>query len=297
MKYLTAAIIAMGAMTTVAANAERGRTYTAIDIPGAASTLAQGINSRGDVVGLYVDGSGTHGFVARNGSFTTIDYPGAAYTDARGINARGEIVGSYRMSGEPPVNLHGYLRSKHGEFTPIDFPDHTNTIAQRITSTGVILGCRHDADMMATMRGVMINGRDTSEVAEIGAFASMNNGSTPDGSLLVGLFTDMDTGRGRAYLLYGGDTFIPFDVPGSVSTSGWDVNGNGQVVGVYRDAADKIHGFLWEDFQFSSIDYPAATATRAFGINSRGAIVGAFVDADGTTHGFIARGRRDHDRK
>jgi hypothetical protein len=38
----------------------------------------------------------------------------------------------------------------------------------------------------------------------------MNNGATPDASLIVGLYIEMDTNRGRGYLL-DGETFIPFD--------------------------------------------------------------------------------------
>ena len=266
--------------------------YASIDVPGATFTSAQGINARGDIVGFYVQAGVTHGYVLSEGTITTIDYPGALYTDARGINAQGDVVGAYRMAGEPAVNFHGYLRNRHGEFSPVDFPGHTNTIPQRITSTGLILGCRHDNDLMTTMRGIAMNGQDLTEFAEIGAFASMNNGATPDGELVVGLYTDMDTMTGRAYLLSGG-TFIPFDVPGSTFTAAWDVNPSGDVVGVYRDAAG-FHGFLWANLRFRAVDYPGATTTRAFGINSRGHIVGAYVDGNGRTHGFVAS-RTEHD--
>ena len=295
MRNIVATVACVAALATAVAGAERALVYTTIDVPGAISTIAQGINSRGDIVGGYVDGTGGHGYLLSEGVFTKIDYPGAAYTDANGLNARGEVVGGYRMPGEPAVNIHGYLRTKHGEFLPVDFPGHINTRAQRITREGLILGCYHDTDTMASMVGVVINARDPSEFVEIDAFASMNNGSTPDGSLMVGFFTDMATGRGRGYLLYG-DTFIPFDVPGSIATNAWDVNPGGEVVGVYRDASNKLHGFLWEDLRFHSLDYPAATATRAFGINSRGDIVGNYVDPAGRTHGFVAsRMRDDHD--
>lgn len=105
----------------------------------------------------------------------------------------------------------------------------------------------------------------------------------------------METRRQRGYLLYG-DTFIPSDVPGSTATGAWDVNRGGEVVGIYRDASNKLLGFLWEDLRFHSLDYPAATATRAFGINSRSDIVGSYVDPAGRTHGFVAsRMRDDHD--
>ena len=297
MRHIAATTACAAALATAVAGAgaERALVYTTIDVPGASTTNAQGINQQGDIVGGYADSSGGHGYLLSEGVFTKIDYPGAAYTDATGLNARGEVVGGYRMPGEPAVNIHGYLRTRHGEFLPVDFPGHINTRAQRITPEGLILGCYHDTDTMASMVGVVINARNPSEFVEIDAFASMNNGSTPDGSLMVGFFTDMETGRGRGYLLYGA-TFIPFDVPGSISTSAWDVNPGGEVVGIYRDASNKLHGFLWERLRFHSLDYPAATATRAFGINSRGDIVGSSVDAVGRTHGFVAsRLGDDHD--
>jgi hypothetical protein len=55
----------------------------------------------------------------------------------------------------------------------------TNEVAQRILPDGTILGCRHDHDQMASMHGVEIAG---AQQTEIDAFASMNNGATPDGS-------------------------------------------------------------------------------------------------------------------
>jgi hypothetical protein len=260
--------------------------FQSVDVPGATLTNAQGINAAGDIVGFYANASGTHGFALSGGMLATIDYPGAAYTDARGINSQGEIVGAYRLPGEPAVNFHGYVRSREGLFTPVDFPGHTNTIPQRITSTGLIVGCRHDTDLMATMRGAAINGRDLSEYAEVDLFASMNNGATPDGELIVGLYTDMDTMRGRGYVVTGGSV-IPFDVPGSTFTAAWDVNPAGHVAGVYRDSAG-FHGFVWANLRFRTVDYPGAAATRVFGINGRDTVVGTYIDAAGRVHGFVA---------
>jgi probable HAF family extracellular repeat protein len=144
------------------------------------------------------------------------------------------------------------------------------------------------------MRGITINSHDPNEYGEIDAFGSMNNGATPDGRLIVGLYTDMDTDRGRGYLLYG-DTFIPFDVPGSTFTAAWDVNAAGQVVGVYRDAAGLAHGFLWSALQFEAINVPGAMATRVFGINSHGIVVGSYTDATNRVRGFVAAKRRVKD--
>lgn len=292
--WLTAGVLTLaltvGAQSPAARSQDnQGFDYYSFDaLPDASVTSPQGINARGDIVGAYTTNGLTHGFLWSGGVLTTIDYPGARSTDARGINSRGDIVGAYRVPGEPPVNIHGYLLTKDGDFVPLDFPNHTSTIPQRITANGLILGCRHDTDTMETMRGITMNAKDSSDVGETDAFASMHNGAAADGGLIVGLYTDMDTNRGRGYLLYGGTDFIPFDVPGSTSTAAWDVNPSGVVVGVYRDASNVPHGFVWSGLQFESIDFPGALSTRAFGINSRGTIVGNYTEAGGRIRGFVA---------
>ncbi len=39
--------------------------FISIDVPGASSTAASGINPQGDIVGTYSVGAITHGFLAR----------------------------------------------------------------------------------------------------------------------------------------------------------------------------------------------------------------------------------------
>jgi hypothetical protein len=264
---------------------------TTIDAPGALATAPQGLSADGAVVGNFRDARGTHGFVLRGGTFTTFDYPGAAVTEARGIARDGTVVGSYRLPGEPAVNFHGFRRTPQGELLKADFPGHTSTIPQRILDDGTILGCRHDADQMETMRGVAIRPGGNSETD---AFASMHNGATPDRRRIVGLYTNMmvgTAGRGEGYVIDDGK-LTPFLVPGSTLTTAWDVNPQGDVVGIFRDAAGAFHGYVLTRDGFLPIDAPGATATRAFGINASGDVVGTFVDAGGTVHGFLARRTR-----
>ena len=72
-------------------------TFTTLDVPGATSTEAFGINRHGQIVGFYADSSGVgHGFLLDPaGTFTTLDVPGATFTVAIGINGHGRIVGYY----------------------------------------------------------------------------------------------------------------------------------------------------------------------------------------------------------
>lgn len=280
---LSGAIVSLGAD-------RRSFEFSEVIIPGAVLTNAQGINAAGDIVGIYRDAGGrTHGFVVRKGEVTTIDYPGALATEARGISPDGEIVGSYRLAGEPAVNIHGFLLDVDGTFSRVDYPNHTSTIPQRILPDGVILGCRHDADMMETMRGVRFGADGTSDETDVPA--TMHNGATPDGRMIVGLFTDMMTGRGEGYVIDDGQ-FEPFVVPGSTFTAAWDVNPRGEIVGVYRDPANRFHGFVRDGDDYMALDVPGATATRAFGINAGGDVVGAFVDGTGRTRAFIATRKR-----
>jgi probable HAF family extracellular repeat protein len=54
--------------------------FTQIDVPGAFGTQAYGINNAGQIVGLFDDSTGRHGFLDTGGSIIPIDVPGT--TDA-----------------------------------------------------------------------------------------------------------------------------------------------------------------------------------------------------------------------
>jgi probable HAF family extracellular repeat protein len=265
--------------------------FVSIDYPGALLTNAQGISPGGDIVGTYIDSSGNqHGFLLSNGKFTSLDYPGGPGTStfARGISPDGDIVGSYTTPPGTPPYLHGFLLSQ-GTYSEIIFPGHLGSVAQRILPDGDILGCYHDIDTMATMHGMV---RSAAGFTGLDVQASMNNGATPVGNKIVGFYTDMmmgspTMGRTRGYLIdYG--TFAPFDVPGSSFTQAWDINPQGEIVGVFRDTIGKAHGFLRSaDGAFTTIDFPGAAATRAIGINPGGDVVGFYIDSAGNTHAFL----------
>lgn len=265
-------------------------------VVGATLTQPQGINAAGDVVGWYNDAAKhSHGFIRHAGVITTIDFEKADHTLAdntmlRGIGRDGEIVGTYRDNREEAVASHGFRRTADGVFIPVQYVSNGttyNVILQRILPDGTILGCRHLHDTMGSMKGIMIAG---DEATEIDTNASMNNGATPDGHLIVGFYTPMDANRSWAYTIENG-TFTQFTVPGSTNTNAWDVNPRGDIVGVYTDDAGAAHGYVRTDGGFTAIDVPGASATRAFGINARGDVVGSYTKG-GVTRGFIARRMR-----
>src|ERR1700737_156891 len=117
---LSLVVLCLGLGVTLKALAGRPEpdAFTTIDVPGASSTQAIGINGCGDIVGFYVSDGVQHGFLLSDDSFATIDVPGASLTQPTAINPRGDIVGFYVSDGV----AHGFLFSDDS-FTTIDIPD------------------------------------------------------------------------------------------------------------------------------------------------------------------------------
>src|SRR5205085_1525538 len=112
---------------------------------------------------------------------------------------------------------------------------------------------------------------------------SMNNGATPDGRTIVGLWTDMGVQHG---LIVQDGVARPYDPPASTLTAIWDINPGQQFVGTYISGGVR-HGFLQNPDGSApvNVDYPGAAASIAFGINPEGVIVGQY-SASGRVHGF-----------
>lgn len=274
--------------------------YVSIDYPNAIRTRTFGISPGGVIVGDYRDSSGTLlGFLLVGRRYVTVDVPGALIgltgvlpTSLKGINPAGDIVGFYfvppgssadcTVAATPPCQK-GFLLHR-GTFSTVLFPEHEGSIPQRITPSGDIYGCYHDLDYMGSMFGFTRTASGTFRSIDVPA--SMHTGATPDGSTIVGLYSDPAM-MWHGYVIQNG-SFQSFDVPGSKFTEAWDINPSGSIVGDFQDVTGMFHGFLRTAAGYTSIDFPAAIGTHAFGINPGGAIVGTYTDTKNMTHGFLA---------
>jgi len=80
-------------------------------------------------------------------------------------------------------------------------------------------------------------------------------------------------------------TYAVIDDPDAVlGTVCYGLNTAGEVVGVYTDADNFGHGFLFSGGTYTTIDYPKTQATFLSGINDSGAIVGYAYDP---SYGFV----------
>jgi probable HAF family extracellular repeat protein len=198
-------------------------------------TQAQGINSRGQIVGLYEDGTGVHGFLYDRGEFSTIDVPGAVGTKALGINPEGHIVGEYE-----DINgiVHGYVL-RHGAFTTIDaVPGAISTRASSINPQGQIVGTFHTDSLNGQFlwdNGVLTPTIDFPSIGGNGVIVEVS-GINSRGQI-VGEFVD---GGGIHGFLFDNGVLTPIDAPafaGNTLTNG--INSRGQIVGSMGD-----HGFI-----------------------------------------------------
>jgi hypothetical protein len=309
-------------------------TYLSIDVPNSTDSWAMGIAPGGAIVGGYMgsaDGR-EHGYLYDKGVFTIIDVPGslAGLADAvtlegevTGINPAGDMVGDYfappGAPGAPacvtafsPPCHRGFLY-RHGQFSNVLVPGHLGTIASSIAPDGSIYGCLHDQTLGTQMFGFVRTPSGDDKVFSYDTLQSgggelsdpnrsvpnsMNNAGTPDGSIIVGLYTPAGTTRAHGYIVRNG-AFGDYVFPGSLATQIWGINPTGDFVGLYRilnAGTVETHGFLQlaDGSAPMALNYVdpitgrPASQTAAFAINPAGAIVGFYLEASGHEHAFVA---------
>jgi probable HAF family extracellular repeat protein len=124
---------------------DRGTFSPSLTYPGAGNfTIPNGINDRGEIVGVYQDGTpGEHSFLYKAAKYQALVYPGAKEIAAQGINNSGQIVGNFPDA----KGTHGFVYLENvGIFTPaLDCPAGAVTALRGINNGGQIVGGCIDA--------------------------------------------------------------------------------------------------------------------------------------------------------
>jgi hypothetical protein len=282
----------MGAFAQQAANSGSIEVITTFDYPGTGNqTQPQKINSRGDIVGVYLDSLGVQrGFVRfSNGTFSApIVDPNdtVGFTQGRGINNSGTVCGDYATSDG---NDHGFFLSG-GTFTEYDVPGALSTDVLGINNPGNFSGDISNDDL--TIQAYISVGGTITSFSVPGAVATLAYQLNNSNKLVVGYYVDASGILHGYYRDANGALHFPIDPSGSVGTVLFGDNDRNWVVGRYADASGVTHGvFFTAPNNFFTFDYPGSTFTSLNGINDQGNICGRYVDASGIAHGFIARVR------
>ena len=213
--------------------------FTTFDFPGSQNTYFYALGNNGNAAGHYEDSDGLyHGVVLENGELLQYDFPGAVQTEIYGISdATGALTGNF-------IDASGVHRGFSGD-TSVEYPEATATYAAFVNAAGFIIGSYIDAE------GIY----HAYAQAPDGSFASFD--PLPEASKLEYFFVPgiNDVGTGVVLAKAVGDilrTYVgstrqglqELQVPGSVSTEGWNINQDGSVVGHYDSEDGRVQGFI-----------------------------------------------------
>ena len=264
--------------------------FTSIDVPGASTSPAYGINDAGQIVGYY-EAAGFHGFLKTGANFAALDATslGATGTFAQRINNGGDIVGTYHRAN----HLHAFLMQNGGAYSEILVPGATDANALGINDSGQIVGnyAFPNPSGGADLQFGFVKTGNTFEVINPSSIGNGASGAITAWAInnsgdFVGGFNDA-SGLGHGFIKNSAG-YSAIDVPGARSyTIAYGINSSGVIVGEYDDAAGREHGFVKSNTGYETVDYPGATLTRILGINTAGQIVGHYGDTSGRTHGFL----------
>ena len=183
------------------------QTVTPIEFPGAQHTRPHGINSSGEISGIYVNpDNSVHSFLLDRKGFTTIDVPGAIGTNALRINPQGEIVGFYvPSSGTDEAFCGGEALLRHRPSR--DRPElQQRDQCPRRCGGSIQRHARHPTARLSHERDIFV-AIDVPGAVRSTAFDINERGD------IVGAYVGAD-GTTRLYLLFEG-VFTTIDVPGA----------------------------------------------------------------------------------
>jgi hypothetical protein len=257
--------------------------YILVRHPGADLTYVNRINTRGEMVGDFFDGTRWDGFTRRGDVYTTISLTGSTATFALGINERGDVVGHANI---PLVGLRAYLLSG-GSYQILDAPAGYHTRAFDISANGIIAGSYHTGagkwQPAVWEEGVF---RPLSRLtADLGADMAEGFGINVHGQVVGHYTVAGDFFPGTAILkmygfVYGDDRSTgTLNYPGSGTMScGWGIGVHGDVVGHYTDIATAevgVSGYVWSNGRFTArLVVPGAVGTYPQAITPNGVIAG-----------------------
>ncbi len=254
----------------------QGTKVTQVTFPAGTATYGTGVNTKNEVVGLYVTSTGaTEGFKWTGGpAYKAIVFPGSnKFTRALGMNDSGEIVGDFLSKKDG--YYHGFT-DIGGKLTQYDVPGgkgHFDTDLFGIDNNGDLAGAADDQGFVS-----------------IGGTVTMFYGSGTDLTYAYGI-NDSGVAVGQYFdasqlshgFMWQSGVITKITYPGATQTACEGINNAGEITGYYIDSSNVGHGFTYYAGVFTTSDLPFIE-----GINNNGSYVGYYVGPPGVTYGYLA---------
>ena len=212
--------------------------FTTYDFPGSKNTYFYALGNDGRAAGHYEDSEGLHhGVILEDGELRQYDFPNAVETEIYGISdATGVLTGNF-------IDADGVRRGFSGD-TIIEYPEAAATYADFTNAEGSVIGSFIDAQGVYRPYIRNPDGKflslDLPHAAKFEYFfvPGVNDaGFVVARAKLIG-----DVPRTAVGTLQHG--LQSLEVPGAVSTEGWNINQDGSIVGNYVSPDGRTHGFI-----------------------------------------------------
>ena len=212
--------------------------FTTYDFPGSKNTYFYALGNDGRAAGHYEDSNGLyHGVVLQDGELRPYDFPDAVQTQIFGISdATGALTGNF-------IDASGVRRGFSGD-TIIEYPEASATYADFTNAGGALIGSFIDAQGVYKPYIRHPDGKflslDLPHAAKFEYF--FLHGGNDAGYVVARAKLIGDIPRTAVGTLQHG--LQSLEVPGSVSTEGWNINQDGSIVGNYVSPDGRRHGFI-----------------------------------------------------
>ncbi|SRR6266404_5769172 len=288
-------------------------TYATIDVPGAVTTEARGINNNGEIVGFYrtaacqdydikVPSCHSKGFKYVNGQFIKLMVPNSTSTAIMGVNDLGDLVGFYTKSDG---KSHGFIWYHQNVIKTIDHPGWVSgTVPFGINKGGTVVGGVWGIGSIGTFpsggwvwkNGTFSNMDPYQKPAAAPCCWSVNG--IANNGVLVGEVFQADFHN--AWFKEATDADFFMDVlPNNNGTDsfGMGVNSGRDVVGYsfqgwfapHIEANEGANDATETKPKFIVVKFPNSQLTIPFGVNDLRGVVGTYADSTGKMRGFLAK--------
>ena len=212
--------------------------FTTYDFPGSQNTYFYALGNDGRAAGHYEDSDGLfHGVVLKDGELQQYDFPGAVETEIYGISdATGTLTGNF-------TDASGVRRGFSGDLI-VEYPEASATYADFASAEGSVIGSFVDTQGVFYPYIRNPDGRFISlELPHAAQFEYFFLPGVNDAGIVIARAKLRgDIPRTAVGTLQHG--LQSLEVPGSVSTEGWNINQDGSIVGYYDSVDGRRHGFI-----------------------------------------------------
>ena len=237
--------------------------FSTYDFPGSQNTYFYALGNDGTAAGYYEDSEGlAHGVILEKGELREYNFPDAVETQIYGLSdATGALTGNF-------IDASGVRRGFSGD-TIIEYPEASATYADFANSEGSVIGSFIDVEGVYKPYVRHPDGKflslDLPHAAQFEYF--FLPGANDAGRVVARAKLIGDVPRTAVGTLQHG--LQSLEVPGSISTDGWNINQDGSIVGNYESPDGRRHGFIARPVsQVEAESYSNAyTVTLSKGLN------------------------------